>query len=60
MLYLESLDVEPGGLVLGEVGPGRVHVGGKPLGQRVPQVGGLNSREYSSFSIFEFQQVNLR
>lgn len=51
MFYLESLYVEPGGLVLGEFGPGRVHVGRKPLGQRVPQVGGLNSGvEYSSFS----------
>ena len=54
MFYLEPLDVEPGGLVLGEVGPGRVHVGRQPLGQRVPQVGGLNSSwnldwEYSSF-----------
>ena len=60
MFYLKPLDVEPGGLVLGEVGSGRVHVGRQPLGQRVPQVGGLFTRQLTNsipVSVNKIQEV---
>ena len=50
--YLEALNVEPGGLVLGEVGARLVHVGREPLGQRVTQIRRLfgNRERTLSFS----------